>query len=139
MPVQGQPDVPGFWDFEVSDVVAVETGGIAPGAIVNAPNSFKLKTTLKNEGLFSPMLQGKAGTIQYRAERLEDNTVVTLTSTSFTVPAGTSFDVESAIFSSGAGADLPLGTYTLTAIVSMDNAPENAIVAGFIQSLLRVI
>jgi hypothetical protein len=138
MAVQGQPDNVD-WDFDVADLKALETGGLAPSGIINAPNNFKLRTSLQNAGGFSTMIHGKTGTIQYRAERLEDNTVVTLASTSFTVPVAINFDVDSAVFTSGAGNNLPDGTYMLTAIVSMDNLPEKAIVAGFNQTILRVI
>ncbi len=137
--VQGQPDLPGIWDFEVANVLAQEVGGLAPGHIINAGNNFSLVTSLTNDGFLGVVLVGATGTIQYRAERLEDNVVVALPSTAFTMPAGVNVTVTSAAFTSGpAPADLDVGTYMVTAIVSM-NPPFNTAVAGFIQTVIRVI
>lgn len=138
MAVQGQPKI-AEWDFDVASVQALEAGGLAPNHIINAPNQFQLITSLSNTGILSDFIHGRTGTIRYRAERLEDNSVVTLASTSFTVPAAVNFDVPSTPFTSGPGGNLPVGTYMVTAIVSMDNVPERRHVAGFDQTVIRVI
>jgi hypothetical protein len=146
MPQQGQPDLPAIWDFDAVDVGALEAGGIAPGNIINVPNTFQLVTNISNDLPLSVLLHTQPGTIQYRAERLEDNTVTNLATTAFVVagngvfnPATVVTTVTSAAFSSGPGGNLDVGTYMLTAIVSMDNAGFRQVVAGFVQNIIRVL
>ena len=139
----GQPDIAGTWDFQINDIEINEIGPpgqlVVPHRIVNVPNQFQLTVKIHNEGFASSMIHGKLGTIEFQARECVSNTMTTLPSSSFTVQTTLDFDVTSGVFTTGPGNDLDAGTYELTCLASMDNAPESGICSAFNQTMMKVI
>lgn len=139
----GQPDIATVWDFQVNDILITEIGAPAdvrlPHRIINVPNTFELTVKIHNEGFASVPMHGEPGTIEFQARECVSNTTTTLASSSFIVQPITDFDVDSAIFTTGPGSDLDVGTYELTVLVSMDNAPYSSICSAFSQTMLKVV
>lgn len=140
--LMGSPPTPA-WVFNLEKLEAVETGGTSPGLIVNSPNTFTLRSTIKNEGaLGSPLISppGTTGQIAYFAELLTATTPtrVALPTKVFVMNA-LSVDVDSAAISTGAGATLTAGVWLITAFVSFPGTLFAATVAGFNQTLVEIL
>jgi hypothetical protein len=135
----GQPSVTD-WNFNLGTVVATEAAGLAPGVIVNSPNTFTLTTPIINTGGLSPSLVGATGVVHYHCERIENGARVTLPATTFVKTAGPSQAVTSApINTSGGPSALSVGTWEITTHVHFPGTSFAPIVSAFNQILLEVI
>jgi hypothetical protein len=132
----GQPNIPN-WEFDIEKIEVIETGGTAPGVIINQPNEFMLQTTIKNAGMGWP-LHNEMGSVSYHAQKLEDGTVATLTPTPFTMGTSEEHTVASPTFASGPGKDLDVGTWLTTVYVRFANEPARSNAAAFNQTLIMV-
>jgi hypothetical protein len=150
----GQPDTD-YWRFKIDKVEIIEMDVTAPLVqdptnVINVPNTFKIRTTIRNENFLSKFLhQVGSGKIEYHAENLETDWMSHLTPTEgWTVPGDKSneegpFEVESAVFTTShdgpiSTTDLREGTYMLTVIVSFGDSPYKQTVTAFNQAYFRI-
>ncbi len=135
----GQPNETN-WNFNLATVVATEAAGLAPGVIVNSPNTFTLTSTITNTGGLSPSLVGANGVVHYHCERIENGVRVTLPATTFVKAAGPTQLVTSAAIGTGGGPSaLSVGTWEITVHVHFPGTSFAPIVSAFSQILLEVI
>ncbi len=135
----GQPNETN-WNFNLATVVATEAAGLAPGVIVNSPNTFTLTSTITNTGGLSLSLVGATGVVHYHCERIESGARVTLPATTFVKAAGPTQLVTSAPISTSGGASaLSVGTWEITVHVHFPGTSFAPIVSAFSQILLEVI
>jgi hypothetical protein len=153
-PGLGQPDIAGALVVTMDDVTAVETGGIAPSAIVNVPNSFTLNTKFTFKDALAGLLEGEEFDVEHHVQRLEDGATSTLAGGSVTAGpvvggqieinyVSTSFTTGTA--GSGANFEIPAGAETeatfrvLTQLIPKDAAVRKIVAAFHDGLLLQVI
>jgi hypothetical protein len=149
-----QPTIPGTLVVEMDDVVAAETGGLPPSAIVNQPNSFTLSTRFVLKDVFAPAFTGQVFAVQHHVERQEDGLRLRLPNT-VTVTAGPAVNGEivmpytSSVFTTGptgSGANLEIapgeteGNFRILTQLVAQNPGVRGIVSAFYDGqLLSVI
>jgi hypothetical protein len=153
--MSGQPNMPGFWVFDVDLVEAVEVvavpAPIAPSIVVNAGQNFNLDVTLTLDGSasangeelwYDPGVREGAQILHY-ALNLETGIVTTLP---YHVPAGApqlqsgvGYKVTTGPYTTGLAADLDIGTYQITTNIRLTTARLDDQEAAFKTSYLMVI
>ncbi len=150
--MSGQPQIVGFWQFNIADVDAVEVGGVAPSIIVNAGQNFNLRITLTLNGFgasagIAEWFDNPAGTqgakIEHFALNLETGSVKVLP---YKIPSGqpglvegVNYLVTTGPYTTGAGNDLDLGTYQITTCLRLTSPDLSGVEAGFHVSNLMVV
>ena len=142
--MSGQPNAAN-WTFDVTSE-SLETGGAEPGngvVIESAANNLQFKSTIKNSGGMSAIINGTAGEIAYFATQLDGAapTTVALASTNFTMTPPYPQQVTSATFSTNGGAgNLNVGTWHVTVFVHFPNSPQfKNQAAAFANFIIEVI
>jgi hypothetical protein len=140
----GQPNSTN-WVF---DAVAetLEIGGAEPGpglVINNGAGNLQLKSTIKNSGGMSSIINGTVGEIAYFATQLDGAapTTVALAPTAFTMTPPYPQEVLSAAFNTNGGAgSLNVGTWQVTVFVHFPaSVPFKDQAAAFANLILKVI
>ncbi len=142
--MSGQPNAAN-WVFDVT-AESVEIGGAEPGnglVIESAANNLQFKSTIKNSGGMSTVINGTAGEIAYFATQLDGAAprTVALAAKPFTMTPPYPQDVTSATFSTNGGAgNLDVGTWQVTVFVHFPNSPQfKNQAAAFANLIIEVI
>ena len=150
--MSGQPQIVGFWEFDILKVEALESGGVATSMIVNAGQTFELKVYLKlfgfgaNAGIapwFNPVGPVEGAKIEHYALNMETGALTTLPYKIPTAPAslieGLEYEVTTGPYTTGAAMDLDLGTYQISTVIRLTTANLAGVEAAFFVSYLMVI
>jgi len=81
----GQPDVPGFLQFNVDSVVAASPG-IPPSVIFSAGTSFTLTTTVSLAGPAKAILSGETLPVFHHLQNLQTGATLTIAGGTITLP-----------------------------------------------------
>jgi hypothetical protein len=152
---QGQPNIAGSLVVEMADVTATEIEGavpaLAPGAIINQPNTVTLSTSFTIKDAFARLVDGEVFNVVHRLERVEDGLRFTLAGGSViaTVVGGQIVmpytSVEFTTGATGSAAQLEIapgateGTFRVLTQLVAQNANVKSVISAFHDGLLLTV